>query len=134
MVKLLPFNGPHVERKLDASGQAIATTRQYMTPSVSPEEAIRGQPVPHPHFHRSLSELLSAGFRAGLVLDALEEPAFPPAHRTGRGPNPWGGAFSEFPAVLMGRLKGCRLPARMTAQIKAPPPRNSRRAIAAPVY
>ena len=100
------FNSPHVERKLDASGQAIVTTRQYMTPSSSPEEAIRGQPVPHPHFHRSLSELLSAGFRAGLALDALEERAFPPAHETGRGPNPWGGAFSEFPAVLMGRLIG----------------------------
>ena len=100
------FNTPHVERKLDASGQAIATTRQYMTPSASPEEAIRGQPVPHLHFHRSLSELLSAAFLAGLVLDALEERAFPSGHRTGRGPNPWGGAFSEFPAILMGRLIG----------------------------
>jgi len=100
------FNNPHVKRKLDASGQPIVTTRQYMTPSTSPEEAIRGQPVPHPNFHRSLTELLSEGFRAGLVLDALEERAFPPAHGTGRGPNPWGGAFSEFPAVLMGRLVG----------------------------
>lgn len=100
------FNGPHVERNVDASAQAIATTRQYMTPSSSLEEAIRGQPVPHPHFHRSLSELLSEAFRAGLVLDALEERAFPPAHQTGRGPNPWGGTFSEFPAVLMGRLIG----------------------------
>ena len=100
------FNGPHVERNLDASGRAVATTKQYMTPFSSPVEAIRGQPVPHPHFHRSLSELLSPAFRAGLVLDALEERAFPPAHEIGRGPNPWGGAFSEFPAVMMGRLIG----------------------------
>ena len=99
------FNNPHVERGLDSSGRAVATTRQYMTSSASPSEAIRGQPIPHPHFHRSLSELLSPAFAAGLVLDALEERAFPPTHPTGRGPNSWGGAFSEFPAVLVGRLR-----------------------------
>lgn len=98
------FNNPHVQRKLDASGHAVMTAGQYMTPSSSLEEAIRGQPVPNPHFHRPLSDLLSAAFRTGLVLDAFEERAFPPDHETGRGPNPWGGAFSESPAVLVGRL------------------------------
>jgi len=98
------FNGPHVERSVDATGQAISTTRQYMTASSTPDEAIRGQPVPHPHFHRSLTDLLAGGFRAGLVLDSLEERAFPPERETGGGPNSWGGAFSEFPAVLVGRL------------------------------
>jgi len=37
---------------------------------------IPGEPAPHYYFHRSLSRLLTTCFRAGLVMDALEEPAF----------------------------------------------------------
>lgn len=36
-----------------------------------------GEPMPHYYFHRSLGELLGACFAAGLVLDGIEEPAFP---------------------------------------------------------
>ena len=105
------FNTPYVERKFDASGQAVATTYSYMTSAAAPDEAIRGQPVPQPHFHRPLSDLLFPAFAAGLVLDALEERAFPADHPTGPGPNPLGGAFHEFPAVLVGRLRAGNLAA-----------------------
>ena len=37
---------------------------------------IPGEPVPHPYFHRPLSELFGACFRAGFVVDGLEEPSF----------------------------------------------------------
>ena len=32
------------------------------------------------YFHRPLHELFSVFFKAGLVMDAMEEPAFPEAH------------------------------------------------------
>ena len=99
------FNSPHVRRSVDADGRALATSSSYMSAQASADEAIRGQPVPHPHFHRSLSELLAPAFEAGLVLDALEERAFPASHATGTGANPWGGSYSEFPAVLLARLR-----------------------------
>jgi ubiquinone/menaquinone biosynthesis C-methylase UbiE len=37
---------------------------------------IVGQPTPHYYFHRPLYTLFNACFRAGLVVDGLEEPAF----------------------------------------------------------
>lgn len=36
-----------------------------------------GEPNPHYYFHRPLSELLGICFRAGWVMDGIEEPAFP---------------------------------------------------------
>ena len=38
---------------------------------------MKGEPAPHYYFHRPLHELLNACFAAGLLLDGLEEPAFP---------------------------------------------------------
>jgi 2-polyprenyl-3-methyl-5-hydroxy-6-metoxy-1,4-benzoquinol methylase len=35
-----------------------------------------GEPVPHPYFHRPLSELFGACFMAGFVVDGVEEPSF----------------------------------------------------------
>jgi 2-polyprenyl-3-methyl-5-hydroxy-6-metoxy-1,4-benzoquinol methylase len=39
-------------------------------------EGMPGEPVAHPYFHRPLSELLSACFRAGFAVDGLKEPSF----------------------------------------------------------
>lgn len=46
--------------------------------SLGPQKGlgIPGQPQPHYYFDRPLSVLFSACFRAGLVMDGLEEPAF----------------------------------------------------------
>lgn len=59
-----------------------------------------GEPVPHYYFQRPLGELLGIFFRAGLVLDGLEEPAFP---GDGRLLN-WSG-LSQIPPVLAARLR-----------------------------
>ena len=49
----------------------------YLTPEARKTEGIIGQPEPQYYFHRPLHVLLGAGFRAGFVVDALAEPAFP---------------------------------------------------------
>jgi 2-polyprenyl-3-methyl-5-hydroxy-6-metoxy-1,4-benzoquinol methylase len=77
----------------------------YITPSTRLGAAIFGQPKPQPYFHRPLQDLLGACFRAGFVLDGLEEPAFPPDHPGGRNPLSWSGKYSEIPPVLAARLR-----------------------------
>ena len=50
----------------------------YLTPASGEGVAIDGQPVNHLYFDRPLSLLLGPFLEAGLALDGLEEPAFPP--------------------------------------------------------
>ncbi|HEV8189864.1 MAG TPA: class I SAM-dependent methyltransferase [Ktedonobacterales bacterium] len=64
---------------------------------------IIGQPQAHYYFDRPLHALLGAGFRAGLALDGLEEPAFD-------GTEPAANAFSwanftEIPPTLVARFR-----------------------------
>ena len=49
---------------------------RYVTPTAYETVAIDGQPVSQWLFHRPLSVVLAAGFRAGFVVDGLEEPVF----------------------------------------------------------
>lgn len=67
--------------------------------------AMPDQPVPHPYFHRPLNALLAPAFHAGLVLDGIEERAFPPENRGGSTPLSWNGNFSEIPPALIARLR-----------------------------
>jgi 2-polyprenyl-3-methyl-5-hydroxy-6-metoxy-1,4-benzoquinol methylase len=106
------FNNPHmahVAEMEDREGDIVTVYSVkilcYMTSSVSKGAAIAGQPVPQLYFHRPLQELLGAGLRAGFVLDALEERAFPPDHPPGSSPLSWGSNFSEIPPVLVARLR-----------------------------
>lgn len=99
----------HMAEMEDKEG-AIVTTysikmRGYLTPSVAHGLAIPGQPQPQLYFDRSLQELLRAGFAAGFVVDALEERAFAPDNQPGRNPLGWSGKFSEFPPVLVVRMR-----------------------------
>jgi len=64
----------------------------------------RGEPTPHYFYHRPLSELLGEAFKAGLVLDALEEPAFSPAPDEPLRPLSWYG-YPQIPPVLAGRMR-----------------------------
>jgi 2-polyprenyl-3-methyl-5-hydroxy-6-metoxy-1,4-benzoquinol methylase len=67
--------------------------------------AMVGQPVPHYYFDRPLHVLFNACFRAGLVLDGLEEPAFNYPHdgsQIGRMLS-WA-SYHEIPPVLVARL------------------------------
>ena len=66
-----------------------------------------GEPAPHPYFHRPLGELFGSCFRAGFVVDGVEEPSFPrsPEGSPNR-PRPlsWEN-FLEIPPVLLARAR-----------------------------
>ncbi len=62
-----------------------------------------GEPNPHYYYHRPLHELLGAAFAAGLVLDGLEEPAFPPPAAPS-GQVGWSTLW-QIPPVLVLRLR-----------------------------
>ena len=99
----------HVGEAEDREGNVVTTyavkVRRYMTPGVAHGVAIIGQPAPQLYFDRPLHLLLGAGFKAGFVVDALEERAFPPDHPAGKNPLGWGANLSEIPAVLLARLR-----------------------------
>jgi 2-polyprenyl-3-methyl-5-hydroxy-6-metoxy-1,4-benzoquinol methylase len=106
------FNNPAIVQmgeSEDRNGTIITTysikIARYKTPFTQVGLAMRGQPVPHPYFHRPLSLLLAPAFTAGLVLDGLEEQAFPPENSGGSTPLSWNGRFSEIPAALIVRLR-----------------------------
>jgi 2-polyprenyl-3-methyl-5-hydroxy-6-metoxy-1,4-benzoquinol methylase len=93
----------------DRSGTIVTTysvkVSRYLTPYTQVGLAMHGQPVPHPYFHRPLGALLAPALKAGLVLDAIEECAFPPEHTGGSTPLSWNGRFSEIPAALIVRMR-----------------------------
>lgn len=99
----------HLAEMEDKAGEIVTTysikLRGYMTPSVAHGAAIAGQPQPQLYFDRPLHLLLGAGFAAGFVVDALEERAFSPDNQPGRNPLGWSGKFSEFPPVLVVRMR-----------------------------
>jgi 2-polyprenyl-3-methyl-5-hydroxy-6-metoxy-1,4-benzoquinol methylase len=105
------FNNPkvvHTAEMVDDGGNIKTTygmkVTGYMTTTISKALAIEGQPEAQLVFHRPLQELFAAGFRAGFVMDALEERAFPTDHESGRNPLSWSGKYSEIPPVLVARM------------------------------
>ncbi len=63
----------------DDAGRHTVTgvkVRNYLTMHPEKGGGVPGEPEPHYYFDRSLSELLAPAFRAGLVLDGIEEPSF----------------------------------------------------------
>jgi len=106
------FNNPAAIQmgELEDRAGTIVTTysvkvSRYLTPYTQVGLAMHGQPEPHPYFHRPLSALLAPAFDAGLVLDAIEECAYPKEHAGGSTPLSWSGQFSEIPAALVVRLR-----------------------------
>lgn len=65
-----------------------------------------GEPAPHWYFHRPLSVLLPLAFNAGLVMDGIEEPAFPPGTPGNRALG-WN-LYPDIPPVLAVRLRVMR--------------------------
>jgi 2-polyprenyl-3-methyl-5-hydroxy-6-metoxy-1,4-benzoquinol methylase len=61
-----------------------------------------GEPVPHLVYHRPLHQLLGEAFAAGLVLNALEEPAFAPDPAAAPGLGWY--YLPQIPPVLAGRM------------------------------
>ncbi len=80
---------------------AVKVTR-YLSLGPVKGVGIPGQPEPHYYFHRPLSVLLSACFRAGFVLTGLEEPAFPES-ATAR-PLTWE-SYPDVPPALVARVE-----------------------------
>jgi 2-polyprenyl-3-methyl-5-hydroxy-6-metoxy-1,4-benzoquinol methylase len=70
-----------VAEQADQAGELVTTyamkLADYLNVAPGKGLGIRGQPAPHYYFHRPLSALLGACFRAGFVLDGLEEPSDP---------------------------------------------------------
>jgi 2-polyprenyl-3-methyl-5-hydroxy-6-metoxy-1,4-benzoquinol methylase len=64
-----------------------------------------GEPEPHYYFHRPLHVLLGEAFRAGLVLDGLEEPAFPPSNDETRSRSLAWQNYTEIPPAFVARLR-----------------------------
>ena len=74
---------------------------QYATPTIEEGIAIDGQPHKQLYFDRPLHALLAPFFAAGLVLNGMEEPAFPPREQPGE--LRWE-ALPEIPPVMCCRL------------------------------
>lgn len=106
------FNNNHfkfVAEREDQDGELVTTyslnIRGYMSATTDPGLAMSGQPVPHLYFHRPLGDILTTAFEAGFVLDGFEERSFPADHPQGPSPLTWGGNYSEFPPVLVARMR-----------------------------
>jgi len=76
---------------------------RYLTAEARKTEGIIGQPEPQYYFHRPLQALLEVGFRAGFVVDGLEEPGFGGEGRESDGLR-WMD-LSEIPPVLVVRMR-----------------------------
>ena len=104
------FNGRDVRKFVeeeDVDGALVVRRGvrigQYKTYEPARGLGIRGQGQPHWYFMRTLADLFAPCFRSGFVVDALEEPSYPPsaAESTDLG---WS-HFPEIPPVLIARLR-----------------------------
>jgi 2-polyprenyl-3-methyl-5-hydroxy-6-metoxy-1,4-benzoquinol methylase len=101
-------NPVFVAELADRDGQftttsALKISAYLAVPPVQAAGAV-GEPTPHTYYHRPLHQLLGEAFAAGLVLDALEEPAFSREEADGERPLSWA-ALWQIPPVLVGRLR-----------------------------
>jgi SAM-dependent methyltransferase len=84
----------------ETRGDGVEVTRHavkvsdYLVVPAGKGTGMPGEPEPHWYFHRPLHQLFDAFFRAGFVLDALEEPAL----RT-QNPNPHELSWSNLPGI-----------------------------------
>ena len=85
------FQTPGAGRAFEETEEeGVVVTRAYMKISsyIEPEYfkgiGIKGQPQPQLYFHRPLHLLLDSGFRAGFVVDGIEEPTFAPLQDASR--------------------------------------------------
>ncbi|KAK2867804.1 hypothetical protein FQN49_003457 [Arthroderma sp. PD_2] len=88
--------------------EAVHTLKMAKYLHVPPYRGVATQSQPHPqlYFHRPMHELFTPFFRAGLVLDALEEPNFDEAYVKARDLDLGSfRQFTQFPKLLAFRLK-----------------------------
>jgi 2-polyprenyl-3-methyl-5-hydroxy-6-metoxy-1,4-benzoquinol methylase len=91
----------------DRAGELVVTNAikitNYITPATFKGLGVIGQPVPQFYFHRPLSLLFNSVFRAGFVIDGMDEPVFPSSEEARR-PFSWEN-FREIPPVLVARAR-----------------------------
>jgi ubiquinone/menaquinone biosynthesis C-methylase UbiE len=102
------FNGNGIRmcvEEEDRDGTLIDTYSikvvEYLKQSVQRGIGIIGQQEPHYYFHRPLQELLNECFRVGMVMDGIEEPAFPEGTEAKRALG-WGNYQQIPPALVVG--------------------------------
>ncbi len=98
-VEEAPLNGEIV------TTHSIKVT-QYLHSSPQKGVGMFGEPTPHYYFDRPLHTIFNACFRAGLILDGLEEPAFNHPHDGSQSRRllSWIN-YNEIPPVLVARLR-----------------------------
>jgi 2-polyprenyl-3-methyl-5-hydroxy-6-metoxy-1,4-benzoquinol methylase len=82
----------------------VAVT-EYLRPTAALSSGIINQPEPHYLFHRPLGLLLTDCFRAGFVMDAMEEPAFA-TDKSARSAFSWA-KRPQIPPAMVVRLRAC---------------------------
>jgi SAM-dependent methyltransferase len=93
-------NAVHLCAESETRGDGIEVTRHavklsdYLLVPAGKGTGMPGEPEPHWYFHRPLHELFGAFFRAGFVMDALEEPAL-----TTQDVNPHELSWSNLPGI-----------------------------------
>ena len=97
----------HMAEEEDRAGELVTTYSikvvRYLGLGPSKGLGIVGQPVPQTYFERTLSLLFTTFFRAGLVLDGLEEPPVADEVQPNR-PLSWAN-IKEIPPVLVARMR-----------------------------
>ena len=95
----------------DKEGALVETfavkVRGYLHVPPGKGTGIPGEPMPHPYFHRPLSDLFGACFDAGFVVDGMEEPSFAKAEdgpRSATKAISWEN-FAGIPPVLVARAR-----------------------------
>ena len=78
---------------------------RYITPASHKGVGMPGQPVAQTYFHRPISAILNACFKAGFFLDGIEEPTF---EGPGRHSGPIWDNFTEIPPALVARMRPFR--------------------------
>jgi 2-polyprenyl-3-methyl-5-hydroxy-6-metoxy-1,4-benzoquinol methylase len=91
----------------DRDGQLVTSYAlkiySYLTTTVQKAMGAPNEPNPHYYFDRPLNVLLNTCFKAGFVMDGLEEPKFESGEQPGR-PFHWAN-YPEIPPVLAVRMR-----------------------------
>jgi len=93
----------------DREGELVTTNSVKISGYIRPKArlaratGVKGEPEPHYGFDRPISLLFSTCFKAGFVLDGIEEPIFDEPHPGAR-PGSWQ-SYTEIPPVLVARMR-----------------------------
>jgi hypothetical protein len=103
------FNGTGARRVVEEQDDQGALVERagvfvyrYLTSTKTKGFAIAGQPQPQLYFERPISALFQPFLKAGMVIEALEEPTFPLSVPSNRPMSPI--RFREIPFLLAARM------------------------------